>query len=77
MKLDARKVCNSCRKTVAVKRLIGYRTLEDYVTIQQHDAPCYYDDSQSKSERHYCSNCWSRFQRAVSDDIKEHSKCSY
>lgn len=71
MKLNARKVCNSCRKTVAVKRFFGYRTVEDYVTIHEDEAPCYCDDSQSKSKRHYCSSCWSRFQRAISEDIRE------
>lgn len=68
MILQARKVCNSCRTTVAVKRLFGYRTVEDYVTVDLHEAPCYVTDSQRKTSMHYCSNCWSNFQRVVTKE---------
>lgn len=65
MNVRAKRICNSCRETVAVKRLFGYRTIEDYVTVPQFEAACYADDSQRKVPLHYCGSCWSCFQRAV------------
>lgn len=67
MKLAARKICNSCRETVAVKKLIGYRSVKDYVTISLHEEPCYSSDNGKKVPLHYCSNCWTGFQTAINN----------
>ena len=63
MKMRAQKMCDSCSAVVAVKNLIRYNTVKDYVTIRGDDVTSYvnFEDNTTPYRLHYCRECWDGF----------------
>lgn len=75
MKIRAQKTCDSCGNVVAVKNIILYRTVEDYVTIRGDDVTTYvnFEDNTTPYRLHYCRECWDRFWGDFNVRLAKHS----
>lgn len=75
MKHPARKTCNNCNKTVAVKNCIRYNTILDYVTVRGDDITTYanMEDSTTPYKLHYCRECWDGFWGDFNVRLAKHS----
>ena len=63
MFIEAKKTCDHCKEVVAVKGLLFYRTVKDYVTVRGDDVVGYaeWEDNTVRSELHICKQCWRGF----------------
>ena len=65
------KKCNICRKTVAIKRGLFFRTVETYTTIvMDFDAITGND----QFEKHFCGECWNRLEQLAERELKRNEK---
>ena len=71
MIVNAHKICNACRDTVAVKNCLFYVTKKNYVTIRGDDITSYVnmEDNTTPYKLHYCRECWDRIVQKIEVDI--------
>lgn len=71
MKVPAYKKCDLCGKVIARKGFLFYHTVEDYMTVVEHEEAKYPDSSGTKSKWHYCIPCWLAISSAARKLLKE------
>lgn len=72
---QTRKVCNICKRAVAVKKIFRYETLHKYVTLRADDI-CLVSAT-FPVDLHICSCCWERMEESVKAYIKKSEDWDY
>ena len=69
---SVRITCDFCRKVVAVKKLIGFRTVNNYYTIgKEHVADLY---CEIEGDIHLCHDCYRDVRSHVVDALGKRRK---
>jgi hypothetical protein len=68
-KRQTRKVCNICKRVVAVKKIFLYETLHKYVTLHADDISLF--ATTTPVDVHICRCCWERMEESVKAYIKK------
>lgn len=64
---STRIVCDFCRKVVAVKKCIGFKTVNDYCTIGKENITTIVGDASKKI--HLCRDCYQDVRNYVVDAL--------
>ena len=69
---SVRITCDFCRKVVAVKKLIGFKTVSDYCTIGKEHVTSMFGDF--TEDIHLCSDCYWDVRAHVVDALGKRRK---
>ena len=66
------KVCDLCKKTVAVREFLRFKTIEPYYKLDRNS----YDilGRNTIYEADFCNDCWTRMKRRVQTEMEEEER---